>query len=70
MKTSLKVEGMHCAACAHRVKSVLEREAGVVQADVSLELGVAQVRHEERVTADELRSAIERAGFTASRRMS
>lgn len=67
METRLKVEGMHCDGCAARVKRVLEKEAGVREADVSLEAGAARVKHDEhRVGAERLRELVEQAGYTAS----
>lgn len=35
----LKIGGMHCDGCAATIKSLLEREAGVRMADVSLQGG-------------------------------
>ena len=64
--TTIRIEGMHCDGCAQRVQRVLEREPGVREAAVTFEAGEARVKYdEEAVTIDQLRSAIERAGYTA-----
>lgn len=39
MNATLSIEGMHCNACAQRVKGLLEREVGVHIADVSFKAG-------------------------------
>lgn len=66
METStIKIQGMHCDGCASRVKSLLEKEQGVREADVSYEAGEARVKHSEHtVGKDRLREVIERAGYT------
>lgn len=65
--TTIKIEGMHCDGCAQTVKRVLEREPGVREAAVSFEAGEARVKYDEQaVKTDQLRSVIERAGYTAT----
>ncbi|MDG6990920.1 MAG: heavy-metal-associated domain-containing protein [Nitrososphaerota archaeon] len=43
-KTTLKITGMTCDRCADRIRSLLEKEPGVIKAEVSLEQGTALVR--------------------------
>lgn len=66
MNATLSIEGMHCNACAQRVKGLLEREVGVHIADVSFKAGEARVEYEEgAVTTRRLEEIVERAGYTA-----
>lgn len=64
---TLKVGGMTCQGCVRSVKQVLEAQPGVEAAEVSLEQGQARVRFDpSRASVDQLRSAVEDAGFDAS----
>lgn len=64
--TRLRIEGMHCDGCAQRVKRVLEREPGVVEAEVSYKKGEATVQHDaEETPMDRLKEVVERAGYTS-----
>ncbi len=67
---SLPVEGMTCAACATRLQRVLGGVEGVSEATVSLLTEEASVRFDdERVGADRLVEAIDRAGFSVPPRV-
>lgn len=64
--STIKIEGMHCDGCASRVKSLLEKEPGVREADVSYQAGEARVKYNEHsVGAERLRELIEQAGYMA-----
>ena len=62
--TDLLVGGMTCAACVGRVEKKLGRVEGVT-ATVNLATGWARVSHPASVTAQELISVVESAGYTA-----
>lgn len=49
-KTTLKITGMTCERCADRIRSALEKEPGVIKAEVSLEQGTALVHFKPRET--------------------
>ena len=64
--STIKIEGMHCDGCASRVKSLLEKEVGVREAEVFYQAGEARVKYNEHsVGADKLRQVVEQAGYTA-----
>lgn len=63
MKTVLHIEGMMCPHCEARVKSTLEGIAGVAEAAVSHETGLAAVKHEESITKEILKEAVEAQGY-------
>jgi len=63
----IKIEGMTCGSCVRNVHKVLQALDGVDEVSVSLERGEAQVRCDaSKVTAAQLREAVEDAGFDAS----
>ncbi|MCA3748246.1 MAG: copper-translocating P-type ATPase [Rubrobacter sp.] len=62
-KTSFRVTGMSCAACASRVEKALGRVPGVVEASVNLATERATVEHGPEAGMEELRRAVEGAGY-------
>ncbi|MCB1957680.1 MAG: heavy-metal-associated domain-containing protein [Rhodocyclaceae bacterium] len=63
----IKVGGMSCQGCVRNVTGVLQAQPGVEQVEVSLEAGEATVRFDAgKVAVDQLKSAIEAAGFDAA----
>ena len=60
------VEGMTCASCVNRIERYLHKVNGVEEANVNLATGSASVRYDPaRVGLDDLRSAVEAAGYEA-----
>ena len=65
VQTTFPVEGMTCAACVRRVERALEKIEGVSSATVNLATEKATVALAPgSVTADTLRAAVEKAGYT------
>lgn len=63
----LKVEGMHCGGCAQSIKRLLERQPGVLSAEVSFETGEARVQIDpQRIGPDRLTGVLAPAGYQAS----
>jgi len=65
MKTTLVIEGMHCAACVGRTEKALSRVPGVDAVFVNLASEKATITHNTPVPVAELVKAIEAAGFKA-----
>lgn len=64
--TTLRVEGMTCGACTAAIESAFKGMDGVGTVSVSLVMGRAVVVHDpSRVTAEQVRDAIEDRGFDA-----
>jgi len=64
-ETTMPIEGMTCATCSTRIEKVLSRLPGVESAQVNLANEKANVRFDsDRVGADEVVEAIEKAGFS------
>jgi Cu+-exporting ATPase len=62
--TEMAIEGMHCAACVSRVQRVLESEAGILGAEVSLATESAQVRFVPGfMDPGAVQEAVSRAGY-------
>lgn len=63
-EVTIKVAGMSCGGCVRNVTGVLRALPGVTDAEVSLEESVAKVSYDPAsVTLDELRQAVNDAGF-------
>jgi len=62
MTTTLTVEGMTCSSCISHVKQALAIE-GVSAVDVRLADQVVTIEHESRITNQELRRLLDRAGY-------
>lgn len=58
----VKVDGMSCDNCAHRVANAFNAEDGM-SAEVDLAAGEALVRTKEPVEADALRAVVRNAGY-------
>ena len=66
-ESSLRIGGMHCAACADIIESALRRQLGVVEARVSAAAQSATVRWDPAVTtAAAVLKAVRDAGYEAA----
>ncbi len=62
----LNIAGMHCEGCSTRLQKVLNNQDGVSEAKVSLEAKEAVIKFDEsQISIDELKEAVEDAGFEA-----
>ena len=61
------VQGMSCGHCKVAVESELNRLSGVERSNADFEKGTVAVRYDEsQVTTEDLKSAIEEAGYTVA----
>jgi copper chaperone len=64
---TLSVEGMSCAHCKAAVEGELNKLLGVKQASADIERGTVEVSYDEgAVTTEDLKGAIEEAGYTVA----
>jgi len=63
----LQLTGMSCGGCSRRLKGVLENHPEVLAADVSHSTDSGTITTTENISAEEVMTAIENAGFSASR---
>jgi Cu+-exporting ATPase len=63
---AVPIEGMTCASCVARVEKALSAVPGVGGASVNLATEVATVRAEPGVGFEQLRGAVEKAGYSVS----
>ena len=62
----LKIEGMHCTGCSTRLEKVLRGLDGVVNANVNFEEKSAVIEFDsKKITVEEIKEAVEDAGFKA-----
>jgi len=65
--TTLRIAGMHCAACADAVEAAMRRVPGVVDAHVSAAAQAAEVRWDpDRVGPEAIAHAVRAAGYLAT----
>lgn len=62
MKKNILIEGMSCGHCVNHVKGALE-DIGGVNIDVDLKGKNATVQFENNITDEEIKAAIEDAGY-------
>ncbi|MDR0598942.1 MAG: heavy-metal-associated domain-containing protein [Treponema sp.] len=63
MKTSLQIEGMSCEKCAAHVTESLSGLTGVSSVQVSLADKQAVVEHDDAVSMEALKEAVNDAGY-------
>ena len=64
---TLDVEGMSCAHCKAAVEGELRALPGIEKADADVAKGTVEVRYDEsKVGTEDLKSAIEEAGYTVA----
>ena len=61
---TVAVTGMTCDHCSNSVSAEVRAVAGVTAVDVDLATGTVTVTSEQPVRADEIREAVEEAGYT------
>ena len=66
-ENTLKVSDMSCAHCKAAVEGELNKLLGVKQASADIERGTVEVSYDEgAVTTEDLKGAIEEAGYTVA----
>lgn len=67
IEKTLNVEGMSCGHCKAAVEEELNGLPGVERSNADLEKGTVEVRYDEaKVTDDDLKGAVEEAGYTVA----
>lgn len=62
--TTFDVGGMTCASCVRRVEKALDKVEGLSDINVNLATEKATVAYAPDVSADQIRAAVEKAGYT------
>ena len=64
---SLRVPDMHCGHCKAAVEGELSKLSGVQRASADVEKGAVEVSYDEgTVSTEDLKGAIEEAGYTVA----
>ncbi|MFB6168106.1 MAG: heavy-metal-associated domain-containing protein [Haloferacaceae archaeon] len=65
-RETIPVTGMSCTGCEQNVESALGTLDGISRVEADHEADTVEVVADDEVTDDDLRAAIERAGYEAS----
>ena len=66
-ETTFKVPDMSCGHCKAAVEGELNKLSGVENSNADVEKGAVEVRYDEsRVSTEQLKGAIEEAGYTVA----
>ena len=67
IEKTLRVPDMHCGHCKAAVEGELSKLSGMKRANADVEKGTVEVSYDESwVSAEQLKSAIEEAGYTVA----
>ncbi len=66
METVIKAEGMACGGCSANIEKALTSLDGVEEASADHRDGTVRVRHDRRVTEQDIRKAVSAAGYGPS----
>ena len=61
IEKTFTIQGMSCGGCVNSLTRVLKSVPGIEP--VTIEVGKARLRLDERVTSETVKDAVERAGF-------
>ncbi len=64
-RTTLDIDGMHCASCVANITKSLKGTEGVSYANVNLATRKATIEHDSKATLQDLIKAVEKKGFSA-----
>ena len=62
-KVKITIQGMHCASCSSNVEKSLKKVPGVKTASVSLMMKKGYVEADEKVSEEDMKKAVARAGY-------
>ena len=62
-KLKMTIQGMHCGSCAGNIERSLKKVNGVTSASVSMMTNKGIVEIEDKVSEEELKKAVSRAGY-------
>ena len=64
-RRKISIQGMHCSSCASNIEKSLKRVPGVKEASVSLMTKKGFVECDDKVSSEDLKKAVARAGYKA-----
>ncbi len=62
-KVKMTIQGMHCGSCAGNIERSLKKVDGIKSASVSMMTNKGIVEAEDKVSEEELKKAVSRAGY-------
>lgn len=64
-KTTIGIDGMHCASCVRTIERSLSKVSGVTEANVNLATNSATITHASSTDRQQLEEAVNRTGYKA-----
>ena len=65
-KTTLKIDGMHCASCAANIEKTLDKETAIKKASVNFASEKANIEYDAKIISlNKIQEIIKKLGFTA-----
>ena len=64
-RKKITIQGMHCSSCASNIEKSLKKVPGVKEVTVSVMTNKGFVECDEKVSEEELKKAVARAGYKA-----
>ncbi len=62
-KIKMTISGMHCGSCAGNIERSLKKVEGIKSVSVSMMTNKGIVEAEDKVSEEELKKAVSRAGY-------
>ena len=62
-KIFLKIDGMTCTSCSNSLEKFLNKQEGIILANVNLVLEEAYIEYEDNLTIDDLNNYVSKTGF-------
>lgn len=63
MKKKITIDGMHCASCSSNVERSLRKLPGIKEVSISLMTKKAIIETDGKVSDEDLKMAVSRAGY-------
>jgi Cu+-exporting ATPase len=64
-KVILSIDGMTCSACSNSLEKYLNKQDGIINANVNLVMSQALIEYQDSLTLTDLNSFVKEAGFTS-----
>jgi P-type Cu+ transporter len=63
MKKKITIDGMHCASCSSNIERSLKKLPGIKEVSISLITKKAIIEIDDKVSDEDLKKAVTRAGY-------
>jgi len=64
IKINLKISGIHCASCVLKIEKAMQRESGVISANINFALGTLALEYDsQKISLDQIKNKIKSIGY-------